>query len=101
MRTGIVAALFLAASIIFYFGGQRKNPPGFFADESSIGWNALQIARHGVDEYGIRFPLYFRAFGEYKNPTYIYLLAAVLKVTGPSNLAARRLSAFLGWLACV
>ncbi|HEY8848230.1 MAG TPA: hypothetical protein VIO12_02990 [Thermoanaerobaculia bacterium] len=101
MRTRIVAALLLAASIIFYFAGQRKNPPGFFMDESSIGWNALQIARHGVDENSVPFPLFFRAFGEYKNPTYIYLLAAVLKFTGPSNLAARRLSALLGWLACV
>ena len=54
-------------------------------------------SRHGVDEHGVRFPLFFRAFGEDKNPTYIYVLAAVLKVTGPSNLAARRLSAFLGW----
>ena len=96
-----MAAVLLATSIIFYFAGQRKNPPGFFMDESSIGWNALQIARHGVDENGVRFPLFFRAFGEYKNPTYIYLLAAVLKFTGPSNLAARRLSALLGWLACV
>ncbi|GAC1429787.1 MAG: hypothetical protein NVSMB68_02050 [Thermoanaerobaculia bacterium] len=97
----MIAAVLLAASIIFYFAGQRKNPPGFFLDESSIAWNALQIARHGVDEHGVAFPLYFRAFGEYKNPTYIYLLAAVLKVTGPSNLAARRMSAVLGFLACV
>ena len=101
MRTRIVIGLLLAASIIFYFAGQRKNPPGFFVDESSIAWNALQIARHGVDEHGVAFPLYFRAFGEYKNPTYIYMLAGVLKFTGPSNLVARRLSAFLGWLACV
>lgn len=96
-----MAALLLLGCIIIYFADQRKNPPGFFIDESSIAWNALQIARHGVDEHGVRFPLYFEAFGEYKNPTYIYLLAGVLKVTGPSNLAARRLSAFLGYLACV
>jgi hypothetical protein len=42
------------------------------------------------------WPLYFRAFGDYKNPTYIYLLAAVFKVAGLSIGVARGLSATLG-----
>jgi len=99
MRTRISAAVLLAASLAIYLAGQQANPPGFYLDECSIGFNALQIARHGVDEHGVAFPLFFEAFGEYKNPVYIYLLAAVFKATGPSNLAARRLSALLGWLA--
>jgi 4-amino-4-deoxy-L-arabinose transferase-like glycosyltransferase len=101
MRTRITAAVLLAASLAIYLAGQQANPPGFYLDECSIGFNALQIARHGVDEHGVAFPLFFEAFGEYKNPVYIYLLAAVFKATGPSNLVARRLSALLGWLACV
>ena len=100
-RTRIMAALLLAATLALYFAGQRRNPPGFYVDECSIAYNALEIARHGADEYGVAFPLYFKAFGEYKNPVYIYLLAAVFEASGPSNLAARRLSASLGWLACV
>jgi 4-amino-4-deoxy-L-arabinose transferase-like glycosyltransferase len=100
-RTRIGAAVLLAATLGLYFAGQQTNPPGFYVDECSVAFNALQIARHGVDEYGVPFPLFFKAFGEYKNPVFIYLLAGVFKAAGPSNLAARRLSAFLGWLACV
>src|SRR5207253_2809386 len=95
---------FLLAGIaltLLYFAGQRGNPPGFYVDESSIAYNAFTIAERGADEYGYRFPLYFRAFGEYKNPLYIYLLAGVFKIAGPGILTARRLSALLGWLAAL
>ncbi|HEX7705167.1 MAG TPA: glycosyltransferase family 39 protein [Thermoanaerobaculia bacterium] len=70
--------------------------PGFFADESSIALNAWLIATTGADEHGVRWPLYFRAFGEWKNPPLIYLLTGVFRVVGPSIVAARVTS-----LACV
>lgn len=96
-----LSGLLILASLPLWFGGQSRNPPGFVADESSIALNALSIARYGTDEYGNRYPLYFRAFGDYKNPVYIYLLAGVFKIVEPSPLAARRLSAVLVWLAAV
>ena len=71
------------------------NPPGFYIDESSIAYNAHTIARTGADENGVRWPLYFRAFGDYKNPVYIYVLAALFRLTGPSILVPRLLSALL------
>ncbi|HEV7922147.1 MAG TPA: glycosyltransferase family 39 protein, partial [Thermoanaerobaculia bacterium] len=95
------AAALIVACALWYFADQRKNPPGFYLDESSIAYNAWTIAHHGVDEYGVRFPLYFKAFGEYKNPVYIYLLAGVFELTHPTNLAARRFSAFLGFAAAL
>lgn len=87
--------------VVSYFYDAPRNPVGFFVDEASIAYNAHSIAQHGTDEYGIRLPLYFRAFGEYKSPVYIYLLAAVFRVTGPSVLVARLLSAVLGLLAAI
>lgn len=99
-RRGAFVAAALALTLL-YFAGQRHNPPGFYVDESSIAYNAFTIAERGADEYGYRFPLYFRAFGEYKNPLSIYLLAAVFKLVGPGILTARRLSALLGWLAAI
>src|ERR1051325_3210922 len=86
---------------VAYFLGIPKNPPGFFVDESSIAYNAHTIAQHGIDEHGQYFPLYFRAFGEYKSPIYIYLLAVIYNVTGPSIGAARLLSALLGFTAAL
>ena len=98
MRAFLVALL-VCASLGLWFATQRQTPPGFHMDESSIALNALTIARHGTDEQGVRYPLFFRAFGEYKNPVIIYLLAATFEVVDPSQLTARRLSASLGWLA--
>ncbi|MEA2463683.1 MAG: hypothetical protein QOJ98_1430 [Acidobacteriota bacterium] len=100
INAAAVAALLLA-TLLLYFHHLRRNPPGLYLDEASIAVNALSIARDGVDEYGTRTPFYFRAFGEYKNPVYIYLLAGVFKVARPSVLTARRFSAFLCWLAAV
>src|SRR6266508_1379611 len=96
--------LLLAISLFVtftYFLEVPKNPPGFFIDEASIAYNAHTIALQGRDEHGQSFPLYFQAFGEYKSPVYIYLLAAVFRVTGPSILAARMLSAIFGLTAAL
>src|SRR5258705_10555238 len=73
-----------ALVVVVYFYEVPKNPVGFFVDEASIAYNAHTIAQSGRDEYGYTFPLYFRAFGEYKSPVYIYLLSPVFWFTGPS-----------------
>ena len=94
--------LLLAASLLvalLYFYDVPKNPVGFFVDEASIAYNAHTIAQHGRDEDGQAMPLYFRAFGEYKSPVYIYVLALIFRVTGPSTLVARLLSAVAGLAA--
>jgi hypothetical protein len=96
-----LAAAFLALSFVWYIDSPLRTTPGFFIDESSIAYNALWIARAGVDEHGQRMPVYFRAFGEYKNPVFIYLLAAVFKVAGPGILQARALSIVLGFLGAL
>src|SRR5712692_1497315 len=91
-----LAFLLLAGGAFLYTRHASTNPPGFFIDESSIAYNAHLIAQTGHDEHGESWPLFFRAFGEFKNPIYIYLLAALYRLTGPSILAARCLSATLG-----
>ena len=93
--------LLVILAVLVYFYGTGTNPPGFFVDESSIAYNAHTISRHGTDEHGVSWPLFFRAFGEYKSPVYVYLLAAVYTLTGPSITAARALSALLGLSAAL
>ncbi|HEX7314262.1 MAG TPA: glycosyltransferase family 39 protein [Pyrinomonadaceae bacterium] len=88
-------------AFVLYAVDVPENPPGFYIDESSIAYNALTVAQTGRDEHGEAWPLYFRAFGDYKNPTYVYLLAAVFRVTGPGVAAARLLSAALGAAAAL
>jgi 4-amino-4-deoxy-L-arabinose transferase-like glycosyltransferase len=84
-----------------YVAGVPNNPPGFYLDESSIAYNAHTISQTGRDEFGVSWPLYFRAFGEYKNPTYIYLLAALYHLFGSSIFVARLLSVVLGLMAAL
>jgi 4-amino-4-deoxy-L-arabinose transferase-like glycosyltransferase len=91
----------ITGGAIVYIHALTTNPAGFYVDESSIAFNAHLIAQTGHDEHGEAWPLYFPAFGDYKNPVYIYLLAAVFKVTGPSILSARFLSALLGFAAAL
>lgn len=94
-------ALLFAAGFAFYARGAATNPPGFFVDESSVAYNAHTVAQTGRDEHGEFFPLYFRAFDDYKNPVYVYMLAALFRVTGPGIGAARVLSSALGALAAL
>jgi 4-amino-4-deoxy-L-arabinose transferase-like glycosyltransferase len=90
---------------LIYTAGISGNPPGFYLDESSIAYNAYLLGRTGVSESGVAWPLYIRSytglFGVYANPTYIYLLAGVYALFPPSILAARLLSAALGFAAAL
>jgi hypothetical protein len=93
------AALLIVGAGAVYLWRVPADPPGFYIDESSICYNAHTIGQTGRDEYGVAWPVFFRAFGEYKNPTLVYLLAGLFKLTGPSIAAARLLTASLGLLA--
>ena len=87
----LIPALFIvviALGAALYIFRCDKNPAGFYIDESSIAYNAYTISQTGQDEFGKPWPLFFRAFGDYKNPTYIYLLALFFKLTGPSIFTA-------------
>lgn len=99
-RRSLLIVVILAASAV-YLAGVPYNPPGFYLDESSVAYNAHTVSQSGRDEFGVSWPLYFRAFGEYKNPTYIYLLAALYHLFGPSILVARLLSVALGLVAAL
>lgn len=69
-------------------------PKGFHSDEVSSATNAIFIARTGADEYGVRFPVYFKAFGDYKNPPHIYMTALIFRLFGVS-LFNLRVGAFI------
>src|SRR5205085_5006161 len=92
----IALALTSVLGLVLYTRNLTTNPRGFFIDESSIAYNAATIAQTGRDEFGIAWSLYFRAFGEYKNPIYVYLLAGIFRIVGPTILGARLLSALAG-----
>jgi 4-amino-4-deoxy-L-arabinose transferase-like glycosyltransferase len=52
-----------------------------------------------MDEWGVRLPLIFKAFGDYKLPVYIYLTAIPVWFFGLNAFAVRFISALAGTLA--
>ena len=73
-------------------------PPGFSADEATIGYNAYSILKTGKDEWGQWFPLAFRAFSDYQAPLYTYITVPFITILGLNELAVRFPSALFGIL---
>jgi hypothetical protein len=92
----LVAVLVVIRNLVDLSG----SPPGMYVDESSIAYNAWTIAHFGVDEHGIHLPLFFEAFGEYKNPLYVYSVAGLARFL-PLTVTIERLPAALLGLAVV
>lgn len=68
-------------------------------DELSHGYSAYSILMTGKDEWGVRLPLIFKAFGDYKLPLYIYLSVLPVWLFGLSVFSIRFISALAGTLA--
>lgn len=71
-------------------------PFGFFADEASIGYNAYTLASSGIDEHGKKYPIFFEAFGEFKNPIQIWSTALSILFLGLNDFSIRIVSVFYG-----
>lgn len=85
----------------FRFYNLSSNPNGLFADEAAIGYNAYSIAHHGTDEYGMRFPLLFKSFGDYRLPVPIYASVPFIYAFGLSDFTVRLAPVFCGILTVV
>lgn len=90
----LILVLFLAAGLGFFRISQ--SPPALNWDEVAIGWNAKTIWELHIDEYGTRFPISFRSFGDYKSPLYIYLTAPVVGIFGSNETSVRLVSVIAG-----
>jgi 4-amino-4-deoxy-L-arabinose transferase-like glycosyltransferase len=91
----LIVGLFLSTRLY----GITKIPASLYWDEASIGYNAYSVLTTGADEWGERFPLHFRAFGEFKLPVYVYSVVASEFVFGATPLAVRLPAVFYGMMA--
>lgn len=98
-KTLLLAIILLAFFLRFFKLGEV--PYGFYQDESAIGYNAYSISQTGRDEYGQKFPLYFKSFGDYKLPVYIYLTTLAVKIFGLNEFAVRFPSALFSFLTVI
>ena len=92
---------------IFLFGlflrGYKVDemPVGLYWDEASIAYNAYSILETGKDEYGNSLPFWFKAFGEYKLPVYIYWVSISMFLFGVGDFAVRIPSVLAGSLSII
>lgn len=70
-------------------------------DEAAAGYNAFTIANWGMDEYGNKFPIVFKSFGDDKRPVHVYITALIVKIFGSSDFTTRSASALLGSLSII
>ena len=80
----VLPVIIVLVVVISHLAGLQVSPPGLFGDEAAFGYNGWAIAHHGVDQYGVAWPLFFRSFGDYKGPVGVYseaLLTAFLPLT--------------------
>ena len=104
VRLNLYCFLFLSIiilSLILNFYQFDSNPPGLYIDEVSIGVNAYSILKTGKDEYGQRYPVYFKSLNDYKLPVYIYLTSLSMYFFGKNEFAVRFPSVFFGTLAII
>ena len=99
VKMKIALVLIIALGIFLRFYHLDLSPGGLYADEASIGYNAYSILTAGRDEHGITWPLFFRAFGEYKNPVFIYSLVPLIAVFDLTPWTVRAAAAIWGSLA--
>jgi hypothetical protein len=95
----ILAGLLLSVVIIvprFYHLGSQ--PPGLHIDEVSFAADAKAIAETGRDTWNQRFPVVFKAFGEWKAPGLTYSIAFWSKLLGRMDTTIVRIPSALAGL---
>lgn len=97
----VTALLLLVLSGFLHFFRIGEVPNGFYADEASIGYNAFCIAETGADEYGIKYPVFFRCFDNYHEPVMVYTIAPMVRIFGLEKWVVRFPSGIFHILASI
>lgn len=92
----ILLFLIVVLSLFVRFYKISEIPSSLNWDEVSHGYNAFSILKTGKDEWGISFPLIFRAYGDFKLPLYIYLTTIPVSIFGLNGLSVRLISILSG-----
>jgi 4-amino-4-deoxy-L-arabinose transferase-like glycosyltransferase len=96
---GLILVLIFAASIYLWKLGSV--PSGVYADEATVGYNALSLLFTGKDEFGEQFPVLFKFFGAYTPGMMVYLMVPFVKTLGLSAITIRIPSVLFGLFSVV
>ncbi|MEK7543324.1 MAG: glycosyltransferase family 39 protein [Patescibacteria group bacterium] len=99
--TWILFGVILLIAFLLRFYKLGEIPNGLYQDETAIGYNAYSILTTGRDEHSSPYPLYFKSFGDWKLPVYIYLTAGSVRLFGLNGFSVRFPSALFGVLSII
>lgn len=85
----VILGLIVALAFFLRIYKVTSIPPSLNWDEVSIGYNAYFILKTGKDEWGVKFPLNFKSYGEYKLPAQIYASIPGIAVFGLNEFGVR------------
>lgn len=100
-KHSLVLFFIIVLAFVLRFWQLGEIPRGLYQDETAIGYNAYSIAETGRDEHGLSFPVYFKSFGDWKLPVYIYSAIIPIKLFGLEEFAIRFPSAIFGFLTVI
>lgn len=95
-KTFFLLFLILFLSLFLRIYKLTEIPNSMSADEAAFGYNAYSILESGRDEFGYKYPLYFRSFDDYKNPVLGYVLVPFIKYLGLNDWVIRLPSVISG-----
>lgn len=96
MKNTIIFISIILITLFLRIYNLNNLPPSLNWDEVSLGYNAYSILKTGQDEWGQKFPLSFRAYGDYKLPLYVYADVPFVAVFGLNEWGVRLPSALAG-----
>lgn len=87
--SNVILILIVVLAFFLRFYKVTVSPPSLNWDETSIAYNAYSILKTGKDEWGVKFPLNFKSYGEYKLPVQIYASIPGIAILGLNELGVR------------
>ncbi len=89
-------AIIVLAGALVRFPALGTVPPGMHIDENSSGYDAYSILLTGRDQYGVSYPVFFEALGNWSSGIHIYLSVPVTMLFGFGKTQTRLPYPFFG-----
>ena len=98
-KSKLICLLFVLIASIIYLYNLDYVPNGLNVDEAGTAYDAISLAKYGVDRYLYHNPVYFINFGGGQNALYTYLVTILLKVFNYNLFVLRLPAAIFGILS--
>lgn len=94
-----VSSILVLLSIFIRFYNLQLSPYSLNWDEGAYAYNALSIMKTGKDEWGQKFPLFLKSYGDNKPALLSYIQIPFIYTMGSTDLAVRLPTALMGLIS--